>query len=138
MADESQVSTDVLEPTSNNGQLGQANESKDLGPSGGQTSDNGKAAQDTNIRNLQSTYDKKLAEQQRQLQQSQYAFQQIQQRLQQMEDNAAPDDYARLELRAKRAEEAAQYYAKAHQDAIAAQQADLEKQRVLRELAEEL
>jgi len=139
---DSLASESTLERPSQGGQVERASDTKPQEPSGGQPSDNGKAAQvDENIKNLQRKLSEKDLDTKRALQEAQQArsfAQQLQQRLQQLEDSAAPDDYARLELRAKRAEEAAQYYANAHQQAIAAQQAEQEKQKILRELAEEL
>lgn len=135
----------TLEATSRDGQSQRASAEQSQGDTGGQTSDNGKSAQDENIRKLQSTYDKKLADQDRTYkaqmqQQQQQAYQQIQamqQRLAQMEEAQAPDDYARLELRLKRAEEQAYQYANAYQQAIQAQQAEQERLGALREIADE-
>ena len=115
---------------------GQSQSATDSQPSTGQV--------DENIRKLQSTYDKKLAEQaraaeaaRREAQQAQQFAQQLQQRLQQLEDSAAPDDYSRMELRVKRAEEQAAVYANAYQQSLQAQQEEQQRQAAVRELAEE-
>src|SRR5690606_30718871 len=62
---------------------------------------------------------------------------QLQQQIRKLEESQAPDDYARLELRLKWAEEQAQYYAQAYQQALQAQQAEMEKMNALQEIAEE-
>jgi hypothetical protein len=137
---DSLASSSTLEATPQDGQSQRASE-QPQGETSGQPPQDGQVVKVEDFKNLQRKLTEKDVESKRALTEAQQArafAQQLQQRLQALEDNAAPDDYARLELRAKRAEEAAQYYAKAHQDAIAAQQADLEKQKVLRELAEEL
>lgn len=141
MTNDTLASERTLEPASQDGQPARASEAQPQSDTGGQPSDNGKAAQDENIRRLQSTYDKKLAEERRAFQQQQQqANQQIQamqQRLAQMEEASAPDDYARLELRLKRAEEQAQQYAAAYQQSIAERQAQEEKMSALKEIADE-
>lgn len=97
---DSLATRDIL-VTPSEGQAAQAN-GEGLGASGGQTSNNGQPAQDENIRKLQSTYDKKLSEQQRGFQQREQALQQqvnaMQNELRNMRYNSAPDDYARKEL----------------------------------------
>lgn len=147
MADDAMVSnTATLERPSDNGQGERASNERIQGGTDGQHSANGQAAQgnDDNIRNLQSTYDKKLAAKDRELsdlrrqqQQAQQQFAQLQQRLNQMEESAAPDDYARMELRLKRAEEQAAQYAQAYQQSVQAQEAERARQNALREVAEE-
>lgn len=131
----------TLDQPSDNGQVGRASEAQPQEATGGQPSDNGKAAQDENIRKLQSTYDKKLAEKERTFQQQQqYAQQQIaamQQRLAQMEEANAPDDYSRLELKLKRAEETVQQYAAAYQQQIQAQEVERKRNEALHEIADE-
>jgi hypothetical protein len=139
---DSQVSPSVLEQPSQSGQAERANESQDLGNTGGQPSDKGQVAQvDENIRKLQSTYDRKMAEERKTFQQQQqYAQQQIQamqQRLAQMEEAAAPDDYSRLELRLKREIEEKQQYAAAYQQTLQERQAETARQEALREIADE-
>lgn len=143
MSDESQVSTDVLAPTSE-GQLGRANEPEDLGKSGGQPSDNGKVAQGSeqeNVRKLQATYDKKLVEQQRAHQaQMNQAYGQIngmRQQLNQMQEAQAPDDFARLELKLQRALEEKQAAENAYYQVTQQQQADQARAIALKEVADE-
>lgn len=142
MADDTLASERTLEQPSQSGQAERASEAQPQSGTGGQPSDKGQVAQtDENIRKLQSTYDKKIAEERKAFQQQQqYAQQQIQamqQRLAQMEEASAPDDYSRLELKLKRAEEQAQQYASAYQQAVAERQAEAEKMSALREIADE-
>jgi hypothetical protein len=110
----------TLEQTSQGGQSERASEQPQEA-TGGQTSDNGQAAQE-NIRKLQSTYDKQISGYKQQLAQSQQYIQQIQMQMRDAERNAAPDDYAKLEvdLRHERAEKMA--YAQQLQAIQAAQQ----------------
>lgn len=93
---------------------------------------------------LQSRLDAQIAAQKQEAQaarqEAQAARQQaqmLQQRLQQMEDSAAPDDYTRMELRLKRAEETAQQYASAYQQTVAAQQEEATKRTILLEIVED-
>jgi hypothetical protein len=102
----------------------------------------GQAAKDfENIQTLQRIKDKEIKDLRSSFaQQQQYAQQQIaamQQRLAQMEDSAAPDDYTRLELKLKRAEETAQQYAQAYQQTLQERQAETARQNALREVADE-
>lgn len=83
---------------------GQAQNGTDSQPSNGQVD----TAQD-NIRKLQSTYDKQIAALKSQVQQSNQYISQVTQQMRQAEKNAAPDDFARMEidLRHEREEKAA-------------------------------
>lgn len=139
---DSLATSEVLERPSQ-GQVERAN-GQAQSVTDGQTSQDGQSVTDENIRKLQSTYDKKLAEQQRELQatkqaqlQAQQAYQQLQTRLQQMEEAAAPDDYARMELRVKRAEETAQQYAAAYQQAQQEKENNKQFQTAMQEIAGE-
>lgn len=86
----------TLDATSQDGQSQRASEESQSGTDG-QPSDNGQAVQE-NIRKLQSTYDKKVATLQQQIQQSNLYIQQMQQQMREAQRNAAPDDYSKLEI----------------------------------------
>lgn len=73
----------------------------------GQNSQGGQSV-DENIRKLQSIYDKKLADSQRQVDAAYQQMQALQRRLVEMEDASAPDDFARMENKLRRAEQRAQ------------------------------
>lgn len=124
----------TLAPTSDNGQSAQV--SAESQGSTSEPASKGQPAQDENIRKLQSTYDRKLAESNRQLQQQQQVVAQLHQRLQQMEDTAAPDDFSRMELRVKRAEEAAQYYANQYNQTVQQQQEQSARDDAFNKIAE--
>lgn len=141
MADDTLASERTLEQPSDNGQAGRESEAQPQSDTGGQTSDNGKSAQDENIRKLQSTYDKKLAEQDRayksQMQQQQQMIQSLQQQMREAQRNSAPDDYSKLELELQWAKQEAQQYANAYQQAVAERQQQTERESALREIADE-
>lgn len=88
----------------------QAQRSSDRQPSPEQA-----APESENIKKLQASLTKRINEErqariekEQQLQMYQQQFNQLQQRLAQVEDSAAPDDYARLELQLQRAQQRAQ------------------------------
>lgn len=142
MSDELASKTATLEQPSDKGQAERASEQRPQGHTDGQPSDKGQAAtEQDNIRKLQSAYDKRLADERKQfqteMQRRDQMVQQLQQRLNQMEENSAPDDFARMELKLKRAEEQAAQYAQAYQQSLQAQQAEQARQAALREVAEE-
>lgn len=108
---------------------------------GEQTSQSGQPVQDENFRRLQSSLDRQIADSKREAaaarqeaQQAQQYSQQLAQRLQQMEDVAAPDDFSRMELRVKRAEETAQQYYAAYQQMTEQQRRTADKQAALQEV----
>lgn len=140
MADDSLASNDTLVAPSQDGQAQQASDSQPQSSNGGQASQNGQPAQDENIKNLQRALSQKDLESKRALSEAQQAkslAQQLQQQLRQLEDNAAPDDYSRLELQLKRAKEEAQQYAYAYQQMQQERQEQEAKHNALREVAEE-
>jgi hypothetical protein len=98
----------TLQQTSDNGNPGGASE-QEQGSTSAQTSNNGQSekTEKDNVRALQSVYDKKLADIQRQLQVEQNARLQAQKRMEELEDASAPDDYSRLANTARRAQERA-------------------------------
>lgn len=105
------VAREALDAPSNNGQAQQASGTEQQGTAAGQTSDNGQSAKEQeNIKRLQSIYDKRVAEQQAQIQQSNQQVQQLMRQLEQMQDQTAPDDFTRLENQLRRAEAKAQQY----------------------------
>lgn len=137
---DSQVTANVLQQPSQNGQAGGANDSTDLGASGGQPS-NGQAAQEKNhVAEIQRIKDKEIRDLKLGFQQQQqYANQQIQemrQRLAHMEESAAPDDFARLELRLRRAEEERNQYATAYQQTLQQRQEQEAQASALSKIAE--
>lgn len=141
MSDELASKTATLEQPSDKGQAERASEQRPQGHTDGQPSDKGQAAKaDENIKNLQRELSKKDLESKRALAEAQQAkslAQQLQSRLNQMEESAAPDDFARMELRLKRAEEQAAQYAQAYQQAVQSQESERARQTALREVAEE-
>jgi hypothetical protein len=132
------VTRDIL-ATPSNGQAAQAN-GEGLGASAEQTS-SGQSAPDENIRKLQSTYDKKLVEQQRSFQQQQQAQSQqmnaLQNELRNMKYAAAPDDYTRKELEVEELRKERDQYAYAYQQMTAAQREEQERVSALRDIADE-
>jgi hypothetical protein len=125
--------------TPSNGQAVQAS-GNELGASAEQTS-SGQSAPDENIRKLQSTYDKKLVEQQRSFQQQQQAQSQqmnaLQQELRNMKYAAAPDDYTRKEIEVEELRKQLDQYARYTQQLTKAQQDEQERVEAMQEIVDD-
>lgn len=135
---DSLASERTLERPSDNGQVERASEAQPQGSTGGSASSNGQPTQD-DIKNLQRKLSEKDIQAKQALQEAQRASalaQQLQQRLAQMEEANAPDDYARMELRVKRAEETAAQYAAALQQTQQEKAAERAKYEALDRIAE--
>lgn len=137
---DSQVSNTVLAPASDNGQPVRVNE-QDLGVTDSLPSTGQADKESENIRKLQSTYDRKLAEQDRaykaQMQQQNQLIQNLQRDMREARKNAAPDDYTRLQIDLEDVIKERDQYATAYQQAIQAQQAERERIEALRDIADE-
>jgi hypothetical protein len=134
---DSLASERTLERPSDNGQVERASEAQPQSDTGGQTSDNGKSAQDENIRKLQSTYDKKLTQLQREMQQRDQYINSLTQQMRDAQRNAAPDDYSKLEVELQWERQEKQALAQRLAGYEQERQAQAEKQNALREIAEE-
>lgn len=138
MADDALATNAVLDATSQ-GQSLRVNGEAQSGTGGEQTSNNGQS--DDNIRKLQSTYDKKLAEKdkvyQSQLQAANQQIQQMRQQLNKMADDMAPDDYTRAQNQIARLAEERDAYANAYQQSLQQQQQDAVKIASLREILDD-
>jgi hypothetical protein len=128
----------TLTPPSDDGQAAQASEQAS------EKQEDSKAAEADNIRKLQSSYDKQIAQIRKENQQVQQQYnqqaqlnQQLQQRLQEQMYAAAPDDYTRLELQLKDAQATAQQYYNAYNQAIQDKQEEQERINSLSEIAGE-
>lgn len=127
----------TLDQPSDDGQVERASAEQSQSGTDGQPSTDGQAAKEReNIRKLQSTYDQKLAMQARQLQQYQQSQTYLQQQLDAMQEAAAPDDYARLELKLQRAEQKAQAYEAQLQAEYQAREAANARMNTLQRLAD--
>jgi hypothetical protein len=133
------VGSSTLEATPQDGQSIRASDGQPQGQPDGQPSQE-QVVKVEDFKNLQRKLSEKDLQSKQALAEAQQArtfAQQLQQRLQQLEDNAAPDDYTRLELKLKRAEETAQQYAQAYQQTLQERQAETARQNALREVADE-
>jgi hypothetical protein len=133
------ASSSTLEATPQDGQSQQASDVQPQGTSDGQPPQDGQVVKVEDFKNLQRKLTEKDLDSKRALAEAQQArayAQQLEQRFRQLEDNAAPDDYTRLELRAKRAEETAQQYAQRLAAYEQAQQAERAKFEALDRIAE--
>jgi hypothetical protein len=123
------ASGSTLEATSQDGQSQRASDQQPQSEPSGQPSDKGQVAQDDNIRRLQSTYDKKLTQLSRDMQQRDQYIQQLTQQMREAQKNAAPDDYSKLEVELQwERQEKAQYAQRlaAYEQEQQAQRAKLE------------
>ena len=136
---DSLATRDALVTPSDNGQAQQASEQAQ-GSTGGSASQ-GQPTQDENIRKLQSTYDKKLAEQDKaykaQMQQQNQMIQQMQQQMREAQKNAAPDDYSKLEVELQWLRQERDQFATAYQREVAEKQEQQARVAALREVADE-
>lgn len=126
------------------GQAQAASGQRMLGHAEGQPSEGQAVTESENVAKLHRNYAEKEKAFQREIKQRDQQVQQqtelirnLQSRLNQMEESAAPDDFARVELRLKRAEEQAAQYAQAYQQAVQSQESERARQTALREVAEE-
>jgi hypothetical protein len=137
---DSLASSRTLEATPQDGQSQRASEAQPQGEPSVQPPQDGQVVKVEDFKNLQRKLTEKDLQSKQALTEAQQAkayAQQLQQRLQQLEDNAAPDDYSRLELQLRRAKEEAAQYANAYQQTLQERQAETARQEALREIADE-
>jgi hypothetical protein len=139
--DDALASSTTLERPSDNGQVERASEVQPQSGTDGRPSTGQVAQEQDNIRKLQSTYDKKLAEKDRQyqaqMQQQNQIIQQMQRELREQRKSMAPDDYTRLQIDLDEVIKERDAYAAAYQQTMKEREAEQARDRALREVADE-
>jgi hypothetical protein len=133
MSNDSQATEKVANAASSQGgQTEQETNQSALGnQSNEQTSNKGQSAKERdNIRALQSSYDRRIAEMSR-------TIQSLQGQLYQMEEKSAPDDYSKLELRLRREQEARMALEQEYTRMQSEQQAEAARMAALNEIMDE-
>jgi hypothetical protein len=140
MVDDALASSTTLERPSDNGQVERASEVQPQSGTDGRPSTGQVAQEQDNIRKLQSTYDKKLAEKDRQyqaqMQQQNQIIQQMQRELREQRKSMAPDDYTRLQIDLDEVIKERDAYAAAYQQTMKEREAEQVKINALDRIAE--